>query len=256
MGRGVPGDRRLSSRLGRQPRSDVTVRPFGAPLELTRRTDRAHDHDAGRLDALGILAGERSPAGRAVVACAAAILAVKQSLRPHLNVNPVGSAAPVELAERAVLGRSATRGGRITPTPRQAKSPRETTRSNAGTSTRRRISIRGLARMAKFRIVSAGGAGVRAAGLGTTPLGPDAMQTFAPLRVERISTASPRSDEEGGAARPHSSSPRRGVPRGRVFLLCRARFLAPGLGIGALPASSRFRRAPARFASAEEGSAA
>ena len=95
---------------------------------------------------------------------------------------------------------------------RQATSTPRDTRSPRGSLTCCQMSIRVLANAAKVRIVSTGGADVRAAGLGThssgarrnagvrAPLGradPDRDQTH---------------DEEGGAARPHSSSPRRGVP--------------------------------------------
>jgi len=59
------------------PRSGVVRRLVGTPVELARSADGAHDRDARRLDAVGILAGERGPGPAERVAHAAAFVALE-----------------------------------------------------------------------------------------------------------------------------------------------------------------------------------
>jgi hypothetical protein len=73
------------------------------------------------------------------------------------------------------------------------------------------MSILVLVHTAKVRIVSTGGADVRAAGLGTHSSGARRNAGVRAPLGQRIPTADHTHDEEGGAARPHSSSPRRGA---------------------------------------------
>ena len=81
----LPRDRAVPSAhgLGRQPRSEVAVRGFGSPLELTCGADGAHDHDAGRLEPVGIFTGERGPASGVLIARAVALVADQQHVPRH-----------------------------------------------------------------------------------------------------------------------------------------------------------------------------
>ena len=89
----------LSSRLDGKPSSGVAVCCFGSPLELPRCADRAHDHNAGCFEPVGVFARERGPATSVLIARAAALPADQQHVPRHLGADLRGFADSAQGAE-------------------------------------------------------------------------------------------------------------------------------------------------------------
>ena len=105
--RGTPGATvtSLSSRLDGKPRSGIALRCLGSPLELAGRANGAHDHNAGWLEPVGVLARERGPASGVLVARAVAFGADQQHVPRHLGADLRGFAGSAQVAGRAVSRR-------------------------------------------------------------------------------------------------------------------------------------------------------
>ena len=103
--RGTPGATVtcLSSRHGREARLRCSRRRVRVSTRTRERADRAHDHNTGRFEPVGVFACEGGPASGVLVARAAALRADLQHVARHRDAEFRGFPASAQVAERTVL---------------------------------------------------------------------------------------------------------------------------------------------------------